>query len=427
MKKQEIITFVKENKKFDLLWTSQILSQITLNMINFVMATRIYEKTGSTLAVSFLWIFYYLPAFFLGPISGFFVDLWSLRKILLYTNFLQGLTMLLFLFMGEKIYPIYPIVFLYSLLNQLYNPAEGASIPWLVKKKHLPMANSLFMLTAQGSLIFGLGVSGILMRLFGRNNPIWISAISLFLAAASVYFLPKNEPHRESWLRSFSRFWREIKVGYSFIKNTRIILFPLLVMIVVQLFLVTFGVALPSFSNKILSIQVQDAGPLLIIPAGLGALTGTFLMTRYGYKFRKRTLMKFGFATAAAVLLIFSVLVPFLGSYKTALATPLMYLLGIAGFFIVVPSQTLIQENTLPSLRGRVYGAWGFLTNIVLLPCLLFASTVVDLVGVRTFILIASILVFLMLAFFDRVERYILSKEEGLPISLNLRNEANGT
>ncbi len=426
MKRKEIIAFIKENKKFDLLWLSQILSQITLNMINFVMATRIYEKTGSTLAVSFLWIFYYLPAFFLGPISGFFVDLWSLRKILLYTNFLQGLTMLLFLFMGEKIYPIYPIVFLYSLLNQLYNPAEGASIPWLVKKKDLPTANSLFMLTAQGSLIFGLGVSGILMRLFGRNNPIWISAVCLFLAAAAVYFLPKNEPRRQSWLKSLSRFWREIKLGYSFIKNTRIILFPLLVMIVVQVFLVVFGISLPGFSSRVLNIQVQDAGPLLIIPTGLGALTGTFLMTRYGHKFRKRTLMKFGFAVAASVLLIFALILPYFGSYKSALAVPLMFLLGIAGFFVVVPNQTLIQENTFPSLRGRVYGAWGFLTNIVLLPCLLFASTVVDLLGIQTFILLASFIVFAMFFFFDQVERYILSKETPAA-ALNLKKSLSET
>ncbi len=135
MKKKELFSFIKQNRHFDLVWASQILSQITLNMINFVMATRIYERTGSTLAVSFLWVFYYLPAFFLGPFSGLFVDWWSRRKTLLYTNLLQSLTIGLYLFLGDRIYPIYPIVFLYSLLNQFYCPAEAASIPWLVRDK----------------------------------------------------------------------------------------------------------------------------------------------------------------------------------------------------------------------------------------------------------------------------------------------------
>lgn len=410
MKRQDLAVFIKENKSFDLLWASQGLSQITLNMINFVMATRIYEKTGSTLAVSFLWVFYYLPAFFLGPFSGFLVDLWSLRKILLYTNFLQGITMLLFLPMHDSIYPIYPIVFLYSLLNQFYNPAESASLPWLVKKKDLPIANSLFMITAQSSLIFGLGVSGILMRLLGKNIPIYISAVSLFLAALATYFLPLNEPIRKHLLSGLGKFWSGIKTGYSFISKTRIILFPLFLTIFFQIFLVVLAVTLPGFARDILGIQVQDAGPLVITPLGLGTLYGVFLLTKHGYNYRKRTLMKNALLVAFLVFAFSALILPGLGEYRSLVAFPLMILLGTAGFFIMVPNQTLVQENTPPLLRGRIYGAWGFFGNILTLPCLLFAATIADAVGVRPFFFLAAMVILVLLLIFDRVEKYILSK-----------------
>lgn len=409
MKKQEFISFVKENRNFNLLWGSQCLSQITLNMINFVMATRIYEKTGSTLAVSFLWIFYYLPSFFLGPFSGLFVDLWSRRKILLYTNFLQGVTMLLFLFTKGSIYPIYPIVFLYSLLNQFYNPAESASLPCLVKKKDLPTANSLFMITTQGSLIFGLGVSGILMRLLGKNIPIYISALSLFLAALATYFLPVDEPVRKNWLSGLGKFWTGIKTGYVFISKTKIILFPLLLMIFFQSFLVILGVTIPGFARNILGIEIQDAGPLIIVPLGLGTLTGVFLLTKFGERYRKRTLMKNGMVAGFLILVFSAFVLPYFGRYRTLVAIPLMMLLGLAGFLIIVPNQTIVQENTPPLLRGRVFGAWGFLTNVLTLPILLFSATIVDAVGIRPFVFLIAAGIVVLIIVFDRVETYILS------------------
>lgn len=408
MKRKEILKFVKTNHSFVLLWTSQVLSQITLNMINFVMALRIYERTGSTLAVSFLWVFYYLPAFFLGPFSGFFVDLWKRRKVLLVTNLLQALTVLLFLATKDGIYLIYPIVFLYSLLNQFYNPAEAASIPWLVKKKDLPLANSLFMLTSQSALVLGLGASGLLIRFFGQNNPVILSSLALFWAAVAVYFLPKNEPERGSWLSSFSQFWEEIKAGYSFIKDNRIVLFPLLLMITFQVLLVVLGVTVPVFSRQLLQISLQDAGPLLIVPLGLGALNGVYLLTRLAGKVRKKDLIKRGLSLVFLVLLSFALVLPLFSRFRPVLAAMLMYVLGLAGILILIPNQTLVQERTPAKLRGRVYGALGFFGNLVTLPFLLFTASIVDIVGIKIFIFLATGIVFTILLLFEKVENYIL-------------------
>ncbi len=107
--------------------------------------------------------------------------------------------MLLFLFIGQKIYFIYPIVFLYSFLNLFYYPAESSAIPWLVKNEDLTVANSLFLLTSQTALVVGLGFSGILMRFLGKSSPIYISSFCLFLAAAAVWSLPKKEPKKEGF------------------------------------------------------------------------------------------------------------------------------------------------------------------------------------------------------------------------------------
>ena len=413
MKKIDVVSFVKRNRNFTFLWLSQALSQITLNMINFVMATRIYEKTGSTIAVSMLWVFIYLPAFLLGPFSGYFVDLIPLRKMLIWTNFLQGLVMLLFLFAKNSIYPIYPVVFLFSLLNQFYFPAEASALVWLVPKQDLPLANSLFMLTSQSSLIAGLGVSGILMRLFGKDNPIYLSSAGLFLAALAVYFLPKTQLLRKKGADTISKFFKEIKFGYSFIVNHRLVLFPIILQTFFQAFVVVLAVTIPGFASQLLNIEVADAGPLLIVPLGFGALTGIYLMARFFHNLRKKKLMRMGFFVCLLVFIIFWSILPLLGAYKSPVSTVLMYFLGIGGFFIFIPNQTLIQEHTPLMLRGRVFGALGFIITLVTLPLLLFSATIVDTIGVRFFMLFPAIFMFMLLLFLDKAEEFIIKEKNG--------------
>ena len=75
---------------FYLLWTSQILSQITINIMNFLLLARLYEITGSSIATSLLWVTYAIPTIFFGPIGASLADLISRRKTLMVTNFMQA-------------------------------------------------------------------------------------------------------------------------------------------------------------------------------------------------------------------------------------------------------------------------------------------------------------------------------------------------
>lgn len=412
MKKNEIIRFLKSNKIFSLLWLSQILSVTTTNVVNFILATKIFEKTGSTLAVSLLWIFYFLPAIFCGPFSGYFVDIWNKRKILIFTNLSQSLIVLLFLLVKDHFYPIYSIIFLYSLADEFYVPAEASSIPWLVKKEDLPIANGLFMFTSQMAMILGFGAGGILMRIIGKTNPIFLCSLNLFMAGIACFFLPRDKSPVKK-VRGFSRFWAEIKAGYTFIMNRRVILFPIILIMFFNMFTVFLGVSLPGFATRVLGIQVQDAGPLLIVPLGLGALTGTLLVAKYSSRFRKKALMKRGFLMAFLILLFFAVALPYLKGFKTPVSFLLMFILGVAGFFIFVPNQTLLQENIPAFLRGRTFGTIGFINTIVVLPFLLFSATIVDALGVSIFMFLASLVVLFALLFLDKAEALVIQERNG--------------
>lgn len=377
-------------------------------MVNFTLMTRIYEKTNSALAVSFLWIFYYLPAFFVGPFSGLVVDRFSKRKILIFTNIFQSLTMLLYLLMGESTYPIYSFVFLYSLLDEFYVPAETSSLPGLVKKQDLPVANSLFFASSQAALILGFSLSGLLMRVFGKSNIIILASVFLFLAGISVYYLPEKKEGVKK-IKDFFSFWSELRYGYSYISENKIIMYPMIMSVTFSILLTVFGVSIPVIAKQLLNIKVGDAGPLLIIPVGLGALTAMSIVTKYSQKFRKKDFIKSGCLISFFALMIISIFMPFFNRATLPVTVILVYALGIAGILVFIPTQTLLQENIPQNLRGRIFGTLNFATTIITLPVLLLSATLIDSFGIRPFIFMAAFLMFLFLNLFKKVEVSVFS------------------
>lgn len=412
MKKTELLDFLKRNKKFSLVWSSQILSCLTVNIVNFMLMTKIYERTGSSLAVSFLWVFYYIPAFFLGPFSGIFVDHWKKRNVLMYTNFLQSITVLLFLLTGEKFYTVYPFIFLYSLVDVFFLPAQASAIPHLVKKIDLPVANSLFFLTGQGALLVGFGLGGLLLRLLGENNLIFLASFLLLVAGISVCFLPKNEPEGKK-IDNITRFWTELKHGYTYIASKRIVLYPMILSVFFGAILSSIGVSLPAIANQLFKIQVKDAGPLIIVPLGLGALFAIFLLTKLKQKYRKKSLMTFGLKIVLSDLLFLSLVLPFFGKYILFPGILLAFILGFGGLLIFIPNQTLLQENIPPKLRGRIFGTLGFATTVITLPVLLFSATLIDTAGIRPFLFFAGVIVLVFLLFIKKAEEAVIAEKNG--------------
>ena len=156
------------NKDFMKLWISQLLSQMTINIMNFYVITRVYQATQSNIAVSLVWIASALPALVFGPFSGVLVDNFSRKKMLVLTNILQAISVAGALLISPRhIFPLYVITFLYWLFDQVYFPAQQASVPSLVPKKLLDSANGLFLITQQASILLGFGMGGLLLGFLG--------------------------------------------------------------------------------------------------------------------------------------------------------------------------------------------------------------------------------------------------------------------
>jgi MFS family permease len=112
------LKFLKKSK-FVYLWTSQVLSQLAINIMNFLLLIRLYEKTGSSIATSFLWVAYALPAILIGPIAAASVDLFDRRKMLITANLMQSMAIFGYAFLHEtNFFLLYGIAVTYSFFNQ---------------------------------------------------------------------------------------------------------------------------------------------------------------------------------------------------------------------------------------------------------------------------------------------------------------------
>jgi MFS family permease len=380
-------------KNFQKLWGSQILSQITLNLINFVIILRIFEASHSTVAVSLVWIFYAIPAILLGPFSGTIVDLVEKRKALIWTNFSQAVIVLCYLLIKQKIWPIYTIVFLYSLVNQLYIPAEASTLPGVVPKKLYPSANGIFMFTMYGTFLVGFSLAGPLVRLVGKEMPFFFSSLLLGLAAVSVALLPSGMRGERKGVRGIQEFWDKVKDGYLFIKEETAVLFPLILIVLSQIIVGILAVLIPSFATEILSIDLLDAGLVLVSPAGLGALIGAQGVVWALKRIRKKKVISFGLFLATLGLLCFSLIIPNLPFFKTPIAIIAAWLLGISFVSLIIPTQTLIQETTPKEFRGRVFGVLGFMITVAAILPVLLTATIADLLGVTWIMFIISLVI----------------------------------
>lgn len=377
---------------FSKLWTSQILTQVGLNLLNFIIVIRIFEKTHSSFAVSLVWLFYALPAVILGPFTGTLIDAFSRRKVLVIANLFQATVILLYLLVRDSIWPIYAVIFIYSLFLQLYVPAEAATLPLLVKKHLLPIANSLFLFTIYSSFLVGFGLAGPVIEAVGRRTPFLLVSGMLLVAATAVFFLPKDGNHKGR-IATPAEFWGKFQEGYEFIRKKPSVLLPLGLLVIAGIIIPIMGIMAPAIAVDLLGISLLSISTKIMIPAGLGAILGAFLSVRLLRGLRKKKIIGTGLFLAAFSFLAFGVVLPMLSTRSILVGVP-SFFLGMSLAMSVIPAQTLLQEQTPDSLRGRVFGALNFLITLASFIPILSMSALAELLGERVILVSISIILF---------------------------------
>jgi MFS family permease len=404
MKNNPYIELIR-NTNFRNIWLGQVTSQIALNMLSFVLAIRVYKETGSNTAVSIMLLTFGIPSILFGFIAGGLVDHFNKRNILVFCNVSRIFILILFYFFFQNLFSLYILSVIISIVTQLFIPAEASSIPNLVKEKLIMSANSLFTVSFYLSSVLGFIFAGPFIKLFGHNYIYLVMAGLLSLASFFVWQLPRMRSLKKNIDKfSINLLFSTMKEGFVFIKSNIRIEQSLILMTFSQSLITTLAVLAPGFSDKVLSIDLNDASFLVMGPAAIGLIFGAVWVGQYGIRYLKGKLILFGILAIGLSLIgiavVTSRLFPVINKIlqtvyigNLGFTFILLILLGTFNSFVSVSANTILQEDSDTNMRGRVYGVLTSLTGGASLIPVIFSGILADVVGVSRTLLILGFFV----------------------------------
>lgn len=417
-------TSVISNRGFRYLWLNQVLVQLAYNALNFALIIWVYKLTNSNLAVSALLLSVYLPSVFFGLLAGVFVDLADKRKIIILVDGLLVISFLLFIPIRHLYFALLINTFIINSLAQFFMPSESSSIPALVSKKYLFLANSLFSLTLYGAFMAGFIIGGPILNSFGINAVFLIGAGMLAAAFLLAHNLPaihtKTDKRLPKGIRSIANFRKLIEMTmeeagktYQFIKGKLSIAVAIMLMAIIQGIIGVAAVLTPSYLERYLKIHATDASYFLIFPLGLGMISGAYLLGRFFNKTPRRFIV-LPAVLLVGVSLILIGLLPTLAQIFNSTELPLhitkpryflrapsisswlaiiSYFSGLCMVTIIVPCQTILQENTPEQIRGKLFATLSVIMTAAAAIPVLLAGALADMFGAQLIFIGVGVLV----------------------------------
>jgi MFS family permease len=369
------------NRGFVNLWAGQLISQLADKVFFVLLIALVVDYQPPHFLENFsrasVMIANTLPAVFFGSAAGIFVDRWSKKQILWLSNLGRGLMILLIPILPKFLIFLLIVAFLESILTQFFAPAEQAVIPMLVAHETLMPANALFTTTMMGSLVIGFAIGEPLLtwaHTWGGDYGGEILVGGLYVLAGLILFaLPLKEPQSKDGLDLHPL--NDLKQGLKYLKKNRLLNSALIQLTILYCVFAALSVLAIGLAAEI-GLKPTQFG-FLLAAAGVGLILGAGILGQWGDRLHHRPLPLFGFLSMSLVLMVFSY-VDYLW-----LGLVLSLLLGVGAAFVGVPMQTLIQLQTPPEMRGKVFGVQNNVVNIALSLPLAIAGLLADAIGLR--------------------------------------------
>jgi len=367
---------VLSNPGFLLLWMGQLLSQLADRIFIYVLMILAYSLTRSNLGVSIPMLSFGIPSLLFGSLAGVFSDRLDRKGIMVVSCILRGALILLLVPLINK---SIALIFLGSMViytvAQFFSPAESSSIPELIERKHLIVANSLFLITWMFASMVGFGLGAPLISLFGEQGTFILSA-SLYLTASGLIFLVPLKYHAKVGEAIHWNIFKDLMNGIDYINKHIVVWYALFKMFVSTSALAVVSLLAISYAKEVLMIGERNFG-YLVIAAGLGMFVGTAFIARVAHYIKDTTLVVVGFLLSGAVLYFMSII------SDVKLSLLLIFILGLCNVFINSSLQTILQLEVPDGVRGRVFGVQNMLINSAFTFPLIIFGGIADLWGIR--------------------------------------------
>jgi DHA3 family macrolide efflux protein-like MFS transporter len=382
------------------IWYAQIISIfgdfLVLYAIIGVLTFRLHATAQQVTGVQ---IAYLLPLAILGVIAGVFVDRWPVKPTLVASDAVRAGLVLLLLF-ATQLWHFYAVLAAVSVVSSFFAPAQGVAIRTAVPMHGLRSANVLLQQVMFGMRIIGPAVAAFLVASFGPVSCYLLDAASFAASALLITSVAVLQPARAaaepvaagSQPSVLGRIWLDMKQGISFIVHTPSLLFVILAMAAGMFVVGCFGPLIAVYVRDSLHASTKTFGVASAL-IGVGMLFGINALAVVAKKTSNAVLVYSGLAGIAIGLGILagtaSVWLTFLGTL----------LIGFAVAGIVIPAQTMIQQETPPALMGRVGSTVMSMVFTAQISGLVLSGILAAAIGVRNvFAVCVALLIVLIVA-----------------------------
>jgi predicted MFS family arabinose efflux permease len=325
-----------------------------------------------------------VPPLIFGSFAGVFVDRWDRRWTMIGSSLFRGaiLVILLGVRSADMIWLVYLVGFLESTASQFFGPANNALLPTLVEEDQLITANSLDSLGENGARVIGPALGGVLLASIGLQGVILFDIGSYLLAAILMYFIrvPKEEaavaPADDGSASSaLSAFWSEFASGLKLVARKPALSRIFLVFGIAALGDSILTVLLVPFFQDVVGVGSTEFGIVLTV-RGVAGILGGIVIGAIGSKFKPEHLISFGLI-GTGVALVVMIIWPVYG-----ISLLIMTLISVPLMAWLISGQTWLQTHAPGEFRGRVFGAYGTLSALLMLVGMAFASGLGDTLGI---------------------------------------------
>jgi CRP-like cAMP-binding protein/sugar phosphate permease len=381
---------VFRRRDFTLLWLAQLVSTAGSALTDLAAGIFVWRETESTLAVGLTLMVTAIPSLIVGLLAGVYVDRHDRRKIMIWTCLVQAVVVGLIAFVigidTIALPGLYALLLINAGVKQFFDPAHDSLIPEIASDEELAAANSFLSIAGFGSTAVGFAGAGLLAGTVGLQWAFILDAGSFVFAAACIalmgtYAMPK--PDEDA---SVGVIVANLRAGLSTLAGTPVIRSIFLVAAMMFFAFGLWNVLLLPFSLKELGATEFQYG-LQEGLTSLGFVAGSFFMARFARALPEPAWMAVAMAAMAACSVLYGL------STSVGVAIVIVTISGFANAPSAIARSTLLQRTTPRDMRGRVFSAFYVLRDIVFLFGMA-AAGLADVVGIRTMIVIAGIILF---------------------------------
>jgi MFS family permease len=325
---------------------------------------------GTPSRILALFVLTLVPYSLISPFLGVFVDRWSRRGLLAWTNLVRG-TVLITIWAWGGALPGHSALFISVLLllglGRLFLTTKGAVLPVVLDEQHLLKANSL---SGGGGMISALlgGAAGVeLLRVITPYGGLTLAGVlyggAALLALRLSSSFAHDHPHHRSLGRSITSTAEGLVMGVAAIWRRPSARLPLLAIYVLR----TIGMVVAIAAILIIKKKFPGAGDsfgrlnlgvLALGAAGAGALAAALTAPVAARWLRQPGLITAGFAAAGVGIIALG------GIVSVPALLGVTFIAGFGTFLTKVAVDAQVQEALPDGFRGRAFALYDILYNL---------------------------------------------------------------